>query len=75
MGRTKPKAPDLGNVAGIIDHAKFLEMLTREYPEVPQAFSEYGKGLLHCEMGTFARLAEKAMDEGFWKAEQYFRAK
>jgi hypothetical protein len=51
-----------------------LQMLTDEFPEVPQAFSEYGKGLLHIEMGDFARLTEEAMDEGrFWPAEKYFR--
>lgn len=47
-----------------VDHARFLEMLTAEFPEVPQAFDGYGKGLLHCEMGVFARLTEEAMDCG-----------
>ncbi len=57
-----------------IDHASFLQMLTDEFPEVPPAFDEYGKGLLHCEMGVFARLTEEAMDAGrFWQVEQYFR--
>ena len=56
-----------------IDHARFLQMLTDEFPEVPQAFDEYRKGLLHCEMGAFARLTEEAMDQGrFWQAENYF---
>jgi hypothetical protein len=57
-----------------VDHARFLQLLTDEFPEVPQAFDECVKGLLHCEMGVFARLTEKAMDEGrFWQAEKYFR--
>ena len=49
-------------------------MLTDEFPEVPKAFDEDAQGLLHCEMGVFARLTEEAMDEGrFWRVEQYFR--
>jgi hypothetical protein len=64
----KSKYPDT------IDHARFLAMLTKEFPEVPQAFDDSSKGLLYCEMGVFARLTEKAMDEGrFWRVEQYFR--
>jgi hypothetical protein len=39
-------------------------MLTDEFPEVPQAFDKNRKGLLHCEMGAFAGLTEKAMDGG-----------
>jgi hypothetical protein len=57
-----------------IDHAGFLAMLAAEFPEVPETFGEYGKGLLHSEMGSFAKLAERAMDQGhFWQAEKYFR--
>jgi hypothetical protein len=71
MGREKhqrsSKSPET------IDHARFLQMLTEAFPGVPQAFDGYGKGLLHCEMGTFARLTEEAMDEGrFWQAEKHF---
>jgi hypothetical protein len=48
-------------------------MLTDEFPEVSQAFDECTKGLLHCEMGAFARMTEEAMDEGrFWQVEKYF---
>ena len=58
----------------IIDHARFIEMLTAQFPEVPASFDEIVTGLLHCEMGTFARLTEEAMDNGyFWKVEKYFR--
>jgi hypothetical protein len=57
-----------------IGHAKFLELLTDEFPEVPQSFDEYRKGLLHCEMGAFARMTEEAIDQGrFWQVEKYFR--
>jgi hypothetical protein len=56
-----------------IDHARFLQMLTKEFPEIPQTFNKYGRGLLHCEIGDFARLTEEAMDQGrFWRVEQYF---
>ncbi len=58
----------------MVDHAKFLELLTDEFPEVPQSFDEYRKGLLHCEMGAFARMTEEAMDQGrLWQVEKYFR--
>src|SRR5437879_4036816 len=65
--RTSGKRPET------IDRATFLQML-KEFPEVTQALDEYGRGLLHCEMGAFARLKEEAMDEGrFWQVEKYFR--
>jgi hypothetical protein len=63
--RKKPEA---------IDHAAFLRMLSADFPEVPRAFDESVRGLLHCEMGVFAGLTEAAMDAGsFWQAERYFR--
>jgi len=49
-------------------------MLAREFPEVTQAFDEYSKGLLHCEMGIFAGITERAMDDGrFWQVDKYFQ--
>jgi len=48
----------------VIDHARFTQMLIDELPEVPQAFDEYGRGLLHCEMGVFARLTDEAIGTG-----------
>ena len=70
----KGKEQKSSKIPVAIDHARFLQMLTDEFPEVPQAFNESTKGLLHCEMGTFARLTEQAMDAGrFWQAEKYFR--
>jgi hypothetical protein len=57
-----------------IDHAKFIALLTAQFPEVPASFDEYRIGLLHCEMGAFARLTEEAIDEGnHWQVEKYFR--
>jgi hypothetical protein len=75
MGRHKKQASkNPGKSPELIDHAKFLQILTEEFPEVPEAFDGYGKGLLHCEMGVFARLTEEAIDDGrFWQVEQYFR--
>jgi hypothetical protein len=68
------KKQKTGKSPEAIDHARFLQMLTDQFPEVPQAFDEYGKGLLHIEICVFARLTEEAMDDGrFWRVEQYFR--
>ena len=56
----------------VIDHAKFLQMLTDEFPEVPEAFDECSKGLLHCEMGVFAGLTDEAISQGNYnKASRY----
>jgi hypothetical protein len=56
-----------------IDHAQFIVMLGTEFPELVAAFDQYGRGLLHCEMGTFAGMTEKAMDTGdFARVESYF---
>jgi hypothetical protein len=74
MGRDKkqrPKTPRKN--PGLIDHARFLQMLTDEFPEVPQAFDEHGKGMLHCEMGVFAQLTDEAIGKGnYHRARQYF---
>ena len=50
--------------AAVIDYAEWSRMLAEEFPEVPQAYDEYSRGLLHCEMGTFARLTDEAIGEG-----------
>ena len=50
--------------AAVIDYAEWSRMLAEEFPEVPQAFDEYSTGLLHCEMGTFARLTDEAITTG-----------
>ncbi len=68
------KQRSLREVPQGIGYTEFLEMLAEEFPEAVQAFSKYDKGLLHCEVGVFARLTEEAIDEGnFWRAERYFR--
>jgi hypothetical protein len=57
----------------MIDREKFLQLLSEEFPEVPQAFDESEKGLLHCEMGAFARVTEQTIDQGqLVKVEEYF---
>lgn len=71
MGRDKNQRSSQSPEA--IDHPRFLQMLTDEFPEVLQAFDECSKGLLHREMGAFARLTEEAMDQGrFWQVHKYF---
>ena len=74
MGRHKKQTSKTpGKSPELIDHPRFLQMLTEEFPEVPQAFDEYGKGLLHCEMGVFARITDEAMGKGnYQKAAKYF---
>jgi hypothetical protein len=57
-----------------IDHAKFIEMLTTQFPEVTASFDESRIGLLHCEMAAFARITEDGMDKGnYWQVEKYLR--
>ena len=71
MGKNKEQRSSKGSEA--IDHARFLQMLTEEFPEGSQALEKYSRGLLHCEMGAFAQLTEKAMDEGrFSRVEKHF---
>jgi hypothetical protein len=53
-----------GESTELIDHARLLQMLTDDFPEVPHAFNECVKGLLHCEMGVFARLTDEAIGKG-----------
>ena len=50
--------------AVVIDYAEWSRMLAEAFPEVPQAYDEYSRGLLHCEMGTFAQLTDEAISEG-----------
>src|SRR5205085_1222972 len=50
-----------------------LRMLTYEFPEVTQACDEYGKGLLHCEIGVFARVTDEAIAQGnYQQVAKYF---
>jgi hypothetical protein len=57
----------------VIDYAEWSRMLAEAFPEVPQAFDDSVKGLLHCEMGTFAQLTDEAIREGdLRRAVRYF---
>lgn len=57
-----------------VDHEEFARRLDIEFPQLKNEFDEYSKGLLHCEVGALATLAEAAMDkERFWQAEKYFQ--
>ena len=54
--------------------AEFRSLLAATFPEVVAAFTEYDHGLLHCEVGSFRRCTEEAMDGGKeWLAERHFR--
>ena len=39
-------------------------MLAEEFPEVPRSYDDCVRGLLHCEMGTFAQLTDEAITAG-----------
>jgi hypothetical protein len=57
-----------------IGRDEFLARLAIEFPEVIASFNEYDKGLLHCEIATFRRATERAIDTGrLWVAEKHFR--
>lgn len=57
-----------------LDREAFITRLTGRFPEVSAAFSEYGAGLLHCEMADFRRVVETAMDDGrHAQVERYLR--
>lgn len=62
------------DVPSLIDHATFMVMLSEQFPEVVADIDESSRGLLHCEMGSFAGMTEKAIDrEEFGRAHQYFQ--
>lgn len=63
-GNEERKATGRNPNAEVIDYAAWSRMLAEEFPEVPEAYDEYSRGLLHCELGTFARLTDEAIDEG-----------
>jgi hypothetical protein len=49
----------------VVDHALFIEALRREFPVlVPHLEDETTRGLLHVEMGCFARFTQQAIDDG-----------
>ena len=47
-----------------IDHTAFIELLTEHLPEVAAQIDEYERGLLHLEMGSFARATQEAIEHG-----------
>jgi hypothetical protein len=56
-----------------IGHRQFLELLTREFPELADLIGDED-GLLHLEVAAFRRATEDSMDAGsLWTAEKHFR--
>lgn len=51
-------------MANPIDHQHFLALLSARFPEVTADMDESVRGLLHCEMGTFARATNTAIRAG-----------
>jgi hypothetical protein len=49
-------------MASCIDRERFLLMLTERFPEVDAEIDDCSRGLLHLEMGTFARATQAAID-------------
>ena len=49
----------MGRVCG---RKHFIRSLTGRFPEVTAAIPECSRGLLHCEMGTFAGATQAALD-------------
>ena len=49
----------------VIDHAKFIDALKEQYPQITDQIDDDFRGLLHCEMGRLAvevQLAVSAED-------------
>ena len=46
----------------MIDHAKFIAMLTERFPEIAALIDDCSEGLLHLEMATLARATQVAID-------------
>jgi hypothetical protein len=45
-----------------VDHSRFIALLTESFPDVVADIDDCAKGLLHPEMGTFARATQAAID-------------
>lgn len=45
-----------------IDHHRFIALLKVRFPEVAASIDDCSKGILHCEMGTFAQATQTAID-------------
>ena len=58
----------------LINRPAFIKLLTERFPDVITQFDEYSVGLLHLEVATLRRAAEKAADDGhLWEFERFFR--
>ena len=51
----------MGRVCG---RKHFIRTLTGRFPEIAGQIDKYVRGLLHCEMGVFARATQEALDRG-----------
>jgi hypothetical protein len=48
--------------SGTIDHSQFMALLAERFPDVAAAINDRARGLLHPEMGSFARATQAAID-------------
>src|SRR5687767_302258 len=48
-------------MAGKIDAAQFSSMLAEKYPAIASDMEKFWRGIVHLEMGTFARATQAAM--------------
>lgn len=48
-------------MAEVVDHPRFVAMLAERFPAVAADIDSCAEGLLHLEMGTFARATQKAI--------------
>ncbi len=55
----------MGRVCG---RKHFIRSLSRRFPEIAAEIPTYSRGLLHCEMGTFAGATQDALDCGDFAA-------
>ena len=46
----------------LIDHAKFVALLSEQFPAVVASIDDCSQGLLHLEMATLARATQAAID-------------
>jgi hypothetical protein len=61
-------------VGDMVDREAFIVMLTERYPAVAADIDECAQGLLHLEMGTFARATQAAIsDENTAAVREHFR--
>ena len=74
MGREEEqRSKKLNMNATVIDYSRWSQMLAEEFPEVPRSCDDCVKGLLHIEMGTFARLTDQAISAGnYHQVANYF---